>query len=416
MAFNLPWNKKPKPTKNLTQKQSYEIFSPYNSFFSDFGNDIYKSAIVRSCIRPIAEGTSKLNVQVYRERKVRDDTTGFIRKEIVYDDANDRLQSLISDRPNAYMNGKDFLYKVRTLYEIHNNAFIFVDKDDYGNVIGLYPIPYNQIEIKDYAGEIFFVFTFAYGQTLVGDLSNIAILRKDYAENLLFGETNTGPLQQPLQLIHTSNEGTMNTIKTSTNIRGLLKSTKAMLSDKDREALRDNFVNDYITLENESGVAVVDSTMDYTPLSVSGKILDAEQTREQREDIYRYFGVNDAIIMNKFDSMQWESFYEGAIEPFALALGLELTNKVFTDRERGFGNKIIFAGNRLLYISTAQKLQFASLVDRGEMTPNEHRALFGLPPVPGGDQLVRRKEYGEIVEEDINVDNSEVSEEVEGVE
>lgn len=357
---------------------------------------------MRSCIRPIAEGTSKLNVQVYREKKIRDDTTGYIRKEIVFDDSNDRLQTLIADQPNPYMNGKDFLYKVRTLYEIHNNAFIFIDKDDYGNVVGLYPIPFNQLEVKDYNGEIFFVFTFLYGQTLVGDLSNIAILRKDYAENLLFGESNTNPLQQPLQLIHTSNEGTMNTIKTSTNIRGLLKSTKGLLADADLKAIQKNFVEAYASINNESGIAAIDHTMEYIPLSVSGKILDAEQTREQREDIYRYFGVNDQIVMSKFDSALWESFYESKIEPFALALGLELTNKVFTPREKGFGNKIVFAGNRLLYVSTQQKLQFTQLVDRGEMTPNEHRAMFGLSPRPGGDQFVIRAEY-------LNIDGSEIT-------
>ena len=34
-----------------------------------------------------------------------------------------KLQRMIQYRPNMYMNGKDFLYKVRTLLEIHNIVF-----------------------------------------------------------------------------------------------------------------------------------------------------------------------------------------------------------------------------------------------------------------------------------------------------
>ena len=38
----------------------------------------------------------------------------------------------------------------------------------------------------------------------------------------------------------------------------------------------------------------------------------------------------------------WDAFYEARIEPVLVALGLELTNKIFSARERGFENEIIF--------------------------------------------------------------------------
>lgn len=35
-----------------------------------------------------------------------------------------------------------------------------------------------------------------------------------------------------------------------------------------------------------------------------------ETMREFRENVYRYFGVNDAIIMSDFTEAQMEAFYD----------------------------------------------------------------------------------------------------------
>lgn len=379
MAF---WNKK--PSKRAGKKQTLELVNWGNAFFSDFGNDVYKSSIARSCIRPIAEATSKLNIQVIRETE----------NGIESAETNKKIQEMLSQSPNPYMNGKDFLYKVRTLYEATNTAFIFIDKPygEDGEVAGYYPVPYDMVEARLYDGEIFFCFTLPNGEALVCSLSEVAILRQDYYKNYLYGERAVDALLGPLQLIHTTNEGMANAIKTSANLKAILKSTKGMISDQDRKELRDNFVSDYMNLENESGVAVLDSAMEFTQLRGDGVLVNAAQMKELRENVMRYFGVNDNILMSKFTAEEWEAFYESKIEPFALALGLELTNKTFGVNPTN-KDKIIFSGNRLLYASTATKLSFTQMVDRGEMTPNEHRAMFGLPPREGGDEFVIRGEY-----------------------
>ena len=62
------FSRKPKTiTKNIGAKASFSLFGDWNTQFSTFGNDAYKSAVVRSCIRPLADHTSKLNVGVYRD-------------------------------------------------------------------------------------------------------------------------------------------------------------------------------------------------------------------------------------------------------------------------------------------------------------------------------------------------------------
>ena len=74
----------------------------------------------------------------------------------------------------------------------------------------------------------------------------------------------------------------------------------------------------------------------------------------------------------------------------AVQMSLEFTSKLFTDREIGHGNEIVFEANRLQYASVSTKLALREMVDRGAMTPNEWREVFNLAPVPGGDQPIRR--------------------------
>ena len=94
--------------------------------------------------------------------------------------------------------------------------------------------------------------------------------------------------------------------------------------------------------------------------------------------------------MSKADSDQREAFYEAKIEPFLLALSLELTNKIFTSKQRGFLNEIMFESNRMSYMSMNEKLALVAMVDRGAMTPNEWRQALNLAPLDGGDTPIRR--------------------------
>src|SRR5690554_3971981 len=92
----------------------------FRSTFGGYGADVYANEVVRACIRTLAEHTSKANVMVLRDGQPGDK----------------RLQRMIQYRPNIYMNGKDFLYKVRTLLEIHNIVFVYIMRDDMGRCIG----------------------------------------------------------------------------------------------------------------------------------------------------------------------------------------------------------------------------------------------------------------------------------------
>jgi len=145
-------------------------------------------------------------------------------------------------------------------------------------------------------------------------------------------------------------------------------------------------VADYLSLENSSGIAMLDSTVDFKAVDVKPEIATYEHIGQLRENIYRYFGVSEDAIQGKLFGDAWEAFYDSAVEPFLVALGLELTYKMYTDRQRGFGNEVVFESSRMQYMSMENKLKLVQMVDRMALTPNEWRQVMNLPAVPWGDE------------------------------
>lgn len=212
----------------------------FTASFTSFGTDIYANEVVRACIRTLAEQTSKANVRVLRDGV----------------DGDLKLQRMIQYRPNPYMNGKDFLYKVRTLLELHNTVFIYIMRDEWGKCAGLYPMPQASYDAVEVAGELYIKFYFSGGVIMTHSWEDLAVLRKDYNTSDIWGDSNAA-IVTSLELLNTTNEGMANAIKSTANLRGILKSTKAMLSPEDAKKQKDRFVSDYMGLTNSSGIAML---------------------------------------------------------------------------------------------------------------------------------------------------------------
>ncbi len=68
----------------------------------------------------------------------------------------------------------------------------------------------------------------------------------------------------------------------------------------------------------------------------------------------------------------------------------EYTRKLFSRRERGFGNRVMFEASNLTFASMQTKLNLVQYVDRAIMTPNEVREILHYAPLEGGDEPIRR--------------------------
>ena len=357
---------KPNQTKSYT---TFKELGNYKSSFSSFGNDIYGSDDVRTCIRALSEHTSKANAKC----------------------TDKNIERLLNLNPNKYMNGKDMLAKLRNYLEIKNTAFLYIERNNKNEVIGFYPVPYASFKGLESGDRLYIRFEFNGDNVkqLVVAWDDLAVLRKDYVYGDIGGENNK-PLFKTLDVTNTIDDGLSNAVKSTANLRGILKSTKAMLSPEDLKKQKDTFVKDYMNLENEGGIASLDATQEFKEINLKPTTATAEEADAYRERIFRYFGVSKKIITSDYSESEYDAFYESRIEPFLVALSLELTRKISSPREISYNNEVWYESNRLQYASAKTKISMVALVDRGLMTPNEYRELFNLAPYEGGDEFILR--------------------------
>lgn len=384
-----------------------QILNGYTPIFTPWGGDPYEADVVRAAVDAIARNAAKLKARHIRR----------VNGQII--PMNSQIERLLQVRPNPNMNAYDFLYKLVTTLMIDNNAFAYPIWDG-TNLVAIWPVNCTMAEfLEDATGTIYVKFYFGgSGESAVLPYSEVIHLRRHFYKNDIIGESNT-PINPGLEAIHTTNQGLAQAVKTSANLRGILKYT-GMLKEADIKASRDRFVSEYLSVQNSGGVAALDGKADYIELKNQPVIINAPQMKELRDAIFRYFGVNENIVTGKYNEDEYEAFYESVLEPLAIQLSLEFTSKLFTERERGFGNEIIFEANRLQYASMKTKLNLKEMVDRGAMTPNEWREALNLAPIEGGDIPLRRldmidatkaNEYQlgkQASEQDSEVDNNEV--------
>lgn len=360
-----------RPKKWSSLFQRWKELGTYRATFSPFGLDIFKADTVRACIRVLADFTSKAEAAC----------------------GDLRLARLLNNRPNLYMNGHDFLRKVRTIYELKNTVFILIMRNDRGGAEGFYPVPCTSYEAIEYKGGLFIKFYFAgeAARELVFPWEDLAVLRKDYNASDIAGDDNSAILQM-LEVLNTTNQGIAHAVKSTANLRGILKSTKGMIAPDDRRKQKEDFVKDYLSLENASGIASLDSTQEFVPIDMKPAVTGFETLKEFRENVQRYFGCNDKIIMGTASDNEIESFYELKIEPFLVTLSRELYSRVYTVREQAFeGNWIVYEANKLQFASLDKKIKlFKEVVLYGGMTVNEWRTGCNMAPIEGGDERIMR--------------------------
>ena len=202
-----------------------------------------------------------------------------------------------------------------------------------------------------------------------------------------------------MQLIHTQNEGIVNAVKNSANIRFLAKVAN-LLKPEDIKKERERFTEDNLSADNKSGMIIYDNKFSelkqveskpYTP--------NALQMQQIQDSVCTHFGTSMDILQNKFDENTWNAYYEGKIEPFAIQLSLVMSNMTFTQRELAHGNAITFSANRLQYASNATKLQVSTqLFDRALLNRNGVMDIWNMAHVEDGDKYYIRKEYTEVSE------------------
>lgn len=398
------FNRNREPTKNgkvekPTEQNRLAMVTTWGEQYYSWNGRLYESDIVRACIRPKVKAIGKLIGKHIRE----DPRNGLKVNPEPY------IRFLLQE-PNQYMTGQQFQEKMANQLCLNNNAFALIVRDANGYPESIYPIPCAAVEaVYDKKGEMFLRFTYRNGNIATFAYADIIHLRQDYNEKDIFGSSPAPALAQLMECVGYIDQGIVKAIKNSGLIRWLLTFGSAMRPEDLKRNVKE-FVDNYLSVESETfGAAGVDSKAKATQIEPKDYVPNAAQTDRITERIYSFFNTNKKIVQSSWTEDEWTAYYEAEVEPLAIQFSDVYTMRLFTRRERGCGNRIVFEASNLMCASLSTKLAFQSMVDRGAMTPNEWRSTMNLAPIEGGDQPIRRldTQVVNLVKDSLNKMNAE---------
>ena len=344
----------------------FQTLTAYQPVFTNWGGAVYESEIVRAAIDARARHISKLKVEVVGS-------------------ANPQLQSKLRQGPNQWQTWSQFLYRVSTILDVNNTAFIVPVFDERMVITGMYPVLPTMCTLVEYDGEIWLRYQFSSGQIGAVEFRKCAILTKHQYRDDFFGASNY-PLKETMQLIHIQNQGIEEGVKNAATFRFMAQLAN-FAKPEDLAKERERFTAENLSSDSEAGGFLLfpNTYKDIRQIDVKPYSIDADQMEQIRENVFNYFGVNEDVLQNKAKGEQLEAFFDGCIEPFAIQFSEAVTKALFSERERAQGSYLIANANRLQYMSVTQKVQMAKeLGDRGAILIDEIRELFNYAPLPNG--------------------------------
>lgn len=370
----------------LTPKRTVEnvqLITERGNGFYEWGGTLYESDVVRAAIRPFVKAVGKLVAKHIRETTNADGSKRLTVNPEPY------LRFLLEE-PNSMMSMQVLLEKMAAQLKLNNNAFALIARDENGYPTALYPLIGTAVEaVYSGSGDLLLRFTLLNGKMMLFRYADIIHIRDDFHENDIFGTPKTATIMPLLNVISTIDQGVVRAIRNGAVIRWLLKFTQSTRPE-DIAAKTKEFADAFLHVENATGVAGVDTKADAIQVTPHDYVPNAVQTSNTHTRLLQAFNTNAAIVDSSRDEDEWNAYFDAEVEPVLLQLQSEFTRKLFSRKERGYGNRIAFEASNWDSASVKTKLALADMVDRGALTPNEWRATFNLAPVPGGDDPIRR--------------------------
>ena len=355
----------------------------WSPIFGQFGTDIYASDVVQQAVKCIVDEMKKLNPLHIRyigndPSPVRDST----------------VQSVLNN-PNPLMTTSEFLEKTMWLLMLNYNAFIiptyYVWTDEKTGqerryYEALYPIKPSQVDfIEDATGRLYVKFWFWNGDQTTLPYDDVIHLKVNYSVNDYMGGNEAGQpdheaLIKTLELNNTLLDGVAKAMKASYAVNGVFK-YNTIMDDGRMEAALAEFEKKL--QNNQSGFLPIDLKTDFTRLEHKSELVDEPTLKFIDEKILRNWGVPLGVLTGDYSKETYESFYQKTLEPLIKSLSEAFTKKLFTQREKAYGNRVEFFPKDLIFMSINQKIEMVNLLaPSGAVFENEKRAIFGLMPLP----------------------------------
>lgn len=384
---------KNRPKEKGKYDGTFTMLNGYTPHFTTFNGSIYESQLIRSVINVRAIHIAKLKVEIRGA-------------------ARPALRSKLQHAPNQFQTWYQFMYRLSTILDVHNTAFICPVYDEYGQPSGIVcPLP-QQCEVISFNDIPYLRYTFATGERAAIELAYCGVMTKFQHKDDLFGESNRA-LFPTIDLIDIQNQGIKEGVKSAATYRFYAQVNNFTKAD-DLAKERKRFTEENFSKDAEGGGLLLfpNTYSNINQVKAIPWVIDANEEKLIKDYAFDYFNVNEEMLQSQAYGDKWTAIYEGVCEPFAIQFSEVVTKMLFTLREQTQGNFVMASANRLQYMSNTEKLNVSSqLADRGILNRDEVREIWNLPPLPNGEgqEYIIRGEYWNASDK-INEGNNEGSE------
>lgn len=347
-----------------------------NSFLTEA--DAEANATYMSAVNTHARHISKIVPSLMQEV---DDNTFKTVKNKKY------LKYILQFKPNPIMNSPTLWKIVATDYFYGNLAICWLEWD-YTNIYSplkaIWPLNIDSNMVQVYksksSDQLIVSFTLNGHQYYVYE-EDLLILRREVDLNNLF-EGKSKAIEQTLKTIDASYSGLEHAIKQSQFIRFIVKSATNISNDMITKRQKEYAERFY----NGDGLIYIGGGDDLTEVNSNGKWPLAPELENLKNDIYEYQGITSDIIKGNFKEEQFQSYFEGTLEPFCRELSIELTTKILTKPDIDRGYQIIIKTSPLQTASLQTRIKIAeAMMGLPMVVPNNVLTLLYQAEIEGGE-------------------------------
>lgn len=369
------------------QQAGIQYGEPFTRVFDtnkDYGIDgALQVSSVWSAVELITDNISSLPLFVY-ERAGDAEGNKVLARET-------QLWYLLHDSPNRRHTPMEFWQFMCMNFLLRGNAYARLIRNDAGEVIEMWPLASDQIEVEVLSDRSI-VYKYSYeGQIAIYDEKSIFHWRDK--GNGIVGMSRLDYMRSTVGVAISAQNHTENTFQKSGKRPGVFMIDKT-LTEEQRTRIRENFKG--LIEGNDDDLLVLEAGAKFEPLNMTPADLQLLDTRRfSVEDIARWFGIPSALINDMANTTAWgtgieqliEGFYKFRLRPLIESLDQAIERRVLTPRQREL-YAVEFSLDALLRGSLTTRLDAgAKAVQNGLMTRNEWRQLESLPRIDGADTL-----------------------------
>lgn len=350
----------------------------------DYGIDgALQVSAVWAAVELICDNIASLPLHVYKKKPGADG-----HKELARDE---QLYNLLHTEPNRRHTTMEFWQYMGLNFILRGNAYARKVFNDDGDVIEMWPLSADQVEIEVLPDRSL-VYKYSY-EGRIWIYSEDSIFHWRDKGNGIIGMGRLDYMRNSVGLAVDAQRHTSDQYARSGKRPGVFMIDK-LLKPEQREAIRANYKE--LVEGGDDDLLVLELGAKFEPLSLTPADLQLLETRRfSIEEIARWFGIPGVLINDTSKTTSWGTgveqivlgFYKFRLRTIITQLEQAINRRVLSSRQR---RKFVaeFSIDAFLRGALKERLEAgARAVQNGLMTRNEWRQLENLPRMEGGDDL-----------------------------